>query len=297
MCETWHPQDSAGQFCISRDLQGGIMTAENVLVKRVRRNAWVKVFFGGVGLYFLSLVIMVFTSNPNLFPTVVMIGNFLVPVTYVAFFYERRHLSQLTSPITASVFFYGGLLGVLASAVLEPFLVRPSDPLSVLVIGTIEEGVKIIGVMLIALRRRPMSEVDGLIMGAAVGMGFAALESMGYTFTEFLTSQGSLSATVITMLVRGIMSPFGHGTWTAILASVLFQESPGTHYRLTWRVLLAFVGVVLLHALWDGLSSIIGQIFNTSLAVLIAQTVVGIPGFIILWRRWHRARKQQSGEQ
>ena len=76
-----------------------------------------------------------------------------------------------------------------------------SDPLSVLIVGTIEEGAKIIGVMLIARRRRPVSEVDGLIMGAAVGMGFAALESMGYTFTEFLTSQGSLSATVITMLV------------------------------------------------------------------------------------------------
>ncbi len=269
------------------------MTAEIAFVKKERSIAWIKVFFGGVGLYFISLIVMLFTNNPNLFPTVVLIGNFLVPVTYVAFFYERRHLSQLTSPITASVFFYGGLLGVLASAVLEPFLVRASDPLSVLIVGTIEEGAKIIGVMLIARRRRPVSEVDGLIMGAAVGMGFAALESMGYTFTEFLTSQGSLSATVITMLVRGIMSPFGHGTWTAILASVLFQESLGTRYRVTWRVLLAFVGVVLLHALWDGLTSIIDQIFTSTVAVLIAQAAVGIPGFVILWLRWRRARKQQ----
>ena len=30
------------------------------------------------------------TGNPNLFPTVALLGNFLVPVSYVAFFYERR---------------------------------------------------------------------------------------------------------------------------------------------------------------------------------------------------------------
>jgi RsiW-degrading membrane proteinase PrsW (M82 family) len=269
------------------------MMAEISTTKKLRRNAWIKVFFGGLGVYFLSLIVMIFTNNPNLFPTVVLIGNFLVPVTYVAFFYERRHLSQLDTPITASVFLYGGLLGVLASAILEPFLVRPSDPFSVLIVGVIEEGAKILGVMLIARRRRPVSEVDGLVMGVAAGMGFAALESMGYTFTEFLVSQGSLSATVWIMLIRGILSPFGHGTWTAILASVLFQESTGTRYRVTWRVILAYLGVVLLHALWDGLPPIIGLFFSSNLAVLIAQVTVGILGFIILWLRWRRARRLQ----
>jgi RsiW-degrading membrane proteinase PrsW (M82 family) len=262
--------------------------------KKVSRNAWIKVFFGGMGMYFLSLMVMIFTNNPNLFPTVVLIGSFLVPVTYVAFFYERRHLSQLDMPITASVFFYGGLLGVLASAVLEPFLIRPSDPFSVLIVGVIEEGAKILGVMLIARRRRPISEVDGLIMGAAAGMGFAALESMGYTFTEFLVSQGSLSATVWTMLIRGILSPFGHGTWTAILASVLFQERSGTRYRITRPVILAFLGVVLLHALWDALPPIIDLFFSSNLAVFIGQVIVGIIGFIILWLRWRRARHLQT---
>jgi RsiW-degrading membrane proteinase PrsW (M82 family) len=269
------------------------MMAEISTTKKVRRSAWIKVFFGGLGVYFLSLIVMIFTNNPNLFPTVVLIGNFLVPVTYVAFFYERRHLSQLDTPITASVFLYGGLLGVLASAILEPFLVRPSDPFSVLVVGVIEEGAKILGVMLIARHRRPVSEVDGLIMGAAAGMGFAALESMGYTFTEFLVSQGNLSATVWIMLIRGILSPFGHGTWTAILASVLFQESTGTRYRVTWRIILAYLGVVLLHALWDVLPPIIGQLLSSHLAVLIAQVTVGILGFIILWLRWRRVRHLQ----
>jgi RsiW-degrading membrane proteinase PrsW (M82 family) len=264
--------------------------------KKERRNAWIIVFFAGVGVFLLSLVVMVFTSNPNLFPTVVLIGNFLVPVTYVAFFYERRHLSKLDTPTTASGFLYGGLLGVLASSILEPFLVRPSDPFSVLVVGLIEEGAKILGVILIARRRRPVSEVDGLILGAAAGMGFAALESMGYTFTEFLTSQGSLSATVMTMLIRGVLSPFGHGTWTAILASVLFQPTSGKRFRWLWQVFLAYLGVVLLHALWDGLPPIVGGFFTSNWAVVIAQVFVGLIGFIILWLRWRRARRRQVEE-
>jgi RsiW-degrading membrane proteinase PrsW (M82 family) len=262
--------------------------------KKKRRNAWIIVFFAGVGVFILSLVVMVFTSNTNLFPTVVLIGNLLVPVTYVAFFYERRHLSKLDTPTTASGFLYGGLLGVLASSILEPFLVRPSDPFSVLVVGLIEESAKILGVFLIARRRRPVSEVDGLILGAAAGMGFAALESMGYTFTEFLTSQGSLSATVTIMLIRGVLSPFGHGTWTAILASVLFQPASGKIGRRVGQVLLTFLGVVLLHALWDGLPSLIGTFFNSIWAVILPQVTIGLLGFLWLFFRWRSARRRQD---
>lgn len=273
--------------------QGGDMTHASTYKKVESKNAWIRVFFAGLGVYFLSLFVMIFTSNTNLFPTVVLIGNFLVPVTYIAFFYERRHLSRLDIPTTASVFLYGGFLGVLASAILEPFLVRPSNPFSVLMIGIIEEGVKIAGVMWIVRRRRPVSEVDGLIIGVAAGMGFAALESMGYTFTEFLTSQGSLSATVGTMLLRGILSPFGHGTWTGILASVLFQENTGTRYRITRRVIRAYLFVVVLHALWDGLPPVVDFIFSSSLSVLIAQLTIGVVGFVVLWKRWQRAQQLQ----
>jgi RsiW-degrading membrane proteinase PrsW (M82 family) len=237
---------------------------------------------------------MILTNNPNLFPTVVLIGNFLVPVTYVAFFYERRHLSPLSMPATAFVFFYGGLLGVLASAVLEPIFVRQMDPLSVLTIGIIEEGAKIVGVMLISRRIQAHSEMDGLIMGAAVGMGFAALESMGYTFTVFLVSRGSLSETVFITLLRGFLSPVGHGTWTAILASVLFRERTGIPFRLNGKVIGTFLLVAVLHALWDGLPQILSLFMASPAGIFIAQGIVGGVGLFILWLRWREARRLQT---
>lgn len=260
-------------------------------------GAWVKVLLVGALLYVLSLVIMVLTSNPNLFPTVVMIGNFLMPIAYVAFFYERRHLSQLSLPTTALTFFYGGLLGVLASAILEPIFVRQIDPVSVMMIGLIEEGAKILGVYVIARSRQHDSEMDGLILGVAAGMGFAALESMGYAFTAFLQSNGSLSATVFTTLLRGILSPIGHGTWTAILASVLFRESVGRRFRINGKVIIAYLLVAFLHAAWDAVPTILSKLVSNGLEVLIGQSIIGAAGLFVLWLRWREARRRQIVEQ
>ncbi len=122
--------------------------------------SWWRVLLVGLLLYFVGIFILILSGNPVLFPTVVMLGNFVVPVTYVAFFYDRRHLSQLSMPRTAMSFFYGGVLGVFASALLEPIFVRPSDPASVFVVGLIEEFAKILGVLLIARRLRHDAELD-----------------------------------------------------------------------------------------------------------------------------------------
>src|SRR5574340_27813 len=226
-----------------------------------------------------------------------MIGSFLVPVTYVAFFYERRHLSQLSLPTTALTFFYGGLLGVLASAILEPIFVRKIDPVSVMMIGLIEEGAKILGVYVIARSRQHDSEMDGLILGVAAGMGFAALESMGYAFTAFLQSNGSLSATVFTTLLRGILSPIGHGTWTAILASVLFRESIGRRFRINGKVIVAYLLVAFFHAAWDAVPTILSKLVSNGLEVLIGQSIIGAAGLFVLWLRWREARRRQIVEQ
>jgi RsiW-degrading membrane proteinase PrsW (M82 family) len=267
------------------------------LPKKHGNWAWIKVLLAGIVLFFLSLIIMMLTGNPNLFPTVVMVGNFLVPVTYVAFFYERRQLSQLSLPSTGFTFFYGGLLGVLATSLLEPIFIRSFNMISVLLIGLIEEGAKILGVMAIARRRQHDSEMDGLILGAAAGMGFAALESMGYAFTAFLQSQGSLSATVGTTLLRGVLAPVGHGTWTAILASVLFRESRGNRFNINGKVIAAYLGVALLHGLWDGLPPFIASVFSNGLDALVVEIVIGVTGFIILWLRWREAKRMQITQQ
>jgi RsiW-degrading membrane proteinase PrsW (M82 family) len=257
-------------------------------------NSWWRVFLIGLLFYALVLIALIFTGNPNLFPTLVMIGNFLVPVTYVAFFYDRRHLSRISLPTIAQGFVYGGILGVLAASLLEPFFVRRLDLVTVFIVGLIEEFAKILGVLVIARRRRHDAEMDGLILGVAAGMSFAALESTGYAFTAFLGSGGSLSVTVSVTLLRGILSPLGHGTWTGILASVLFRESEAGRFHLNRKVIGAYLTVSILHGLWDGLPGVVSILLSPGLDVFVGQVVVGAIGLFILWRRWREARRLQE---
>ena len=94
-------------------------------------------------------------------------------------------------------------------------------------------------------------------------------------------------------LLRGILSPIGHGTWTAILVSVLFRESRDGHFHTNLKVLGAYLGVSILHGLWDGLPGAITAFFGSGLDVFIGQALVGIVGLFILWRRWREARRLQ----
>lgn len=257
-------------------------------------HSWWRVLLTGLLLYTVGVMVLILTGNPNLFPTVVMLGNFLVPVTYVAFLYGRRHLSQLSLPTTAMSFFFGGVLGVFAASLLEPIFIRRLDFLTAFVVGLIEEFAKILGVLVIARRRRHDSELDGLILGAAAGMGFAGLESNGYAFTAFLRSGGSLSVTVMVTLLRGLLSPVGHGTWTAILASVLFRESAPGRFHVDRKVVGAYLTVSILHGLWDGLPGAIAALVASGVDVIIGQAVIGAIGLFILWRRWREAVRLQS---
>ena len=272
------------------------MDLETLEVRQRPRSSssWWRVLLTAFLFYVVGVVTLGVTGNPNLFPTVVILGSFMVPVTYVAFFYERRHLSQLTMPTLTMAFVYGGVLGVFAASWLEPLFLSTFGFLISLQIGLIEEFVKILGVLVVARHRRHDSELDGLILGAAAGMGFAALESTGYAFTAFLSSQGNLSDTVVVTLLRGLLSPLGHGTWTAILAAVMFRESRAGHYRINLKVLGAYLTVAILHGLWDGLPNFLAGMVVPSLAIFAGQIVVGALGLAILWRRWHEAVRLQA---
>ncbi len=99
----------------------------------------------GFFFYLATLVALILTRNPVLFPTVVLVGSFMIPVAYVAFFYDRRQQSRLTVPMIARSFIYGGLFGVLAASLLEPLFIRRLDIVTAFVVGLIESSSKFWG--------------------------------------------------------------------------------------------------------------------------------------------------------
>jgi len=254
---------------------------------------WWRVLMTTLLAFSMGIMVMVLTENPILFPTVLMLGTFAVPAAYVAFFYGRRHLSKLAPPTIILGFLYGGVLGVFAAALLEPIFIAQLDFFTMFVVGLIEEFAKILGVLMIARHRRHDAELDGLILGAAAGMGFASMESSGYAFVAFLGSGGNLSLMVGVTLLRGVLSPVGHGTWTAILASVLFRESAAGRFRINGKVMGTYLTVAILHGLWDGLPGVVAAVLSPGLDVFIGQAIIGGISLFILWRRWSEGQRLQ----
>lgn len=232
------------------------------------RRSWLRMFFMGLALWVATVVITYLTGNANLIPTIVLLGSFLVPATFVVWAFEHSHSGEVSGEIVFRTFAVGGVLGVLGASLLETYLLHPSPWLFVGV-GLIEEAVKLGALALLTRHLVHKSTRDGLVLGASVGFGFAAFESAGYALTATLTENGlSLMDLVTTELLRGFVAPFGHGLWTAILGGVLFSRSVREHFMLTRRLLWTYLGVSLLHALWDSMSSI---------AVVITVVVTGEP--------------------
>ncbi len=248
--------------------------SENVLTPPTKNEqrrglSWLHVLFTGIVLFVASTVVMFLTSNPNLFPTVILIGNFLVPVVFVAFLYDHQHLSSFT-PETIALSLSGGLA-----------------------VGLIEEGVKILAVIFLARHMHRVTTMDGLLLGAAVGMGFAAFESTGYAFTAFLLSQGHVGASIAETVLRGLLTPFGHGIWTGILAAVLFRERRNDRFRITGLVIVTYLFVSVLHGLWDGLPSTIYFVLPPGIHIPLVSLVIGVIGIIVFVMLYRRATREE----
>jgi RsiW-degrading membrane proteinase PrsW (M82 family) len=220
-------------------------------------SGWLRLFLAGLGLWTATVVVTFATQNTNLIPAVILLGSFLIPVTFVWYAFGRAD-PVITAQRIFAAFVYGGLLGVLGASIVEAALLRQPTLLGYAGVGLIEEAVKLGALWLLARRLPRYTLRDGMVLGAAVGFGFAAFESAGYAFNALFTSHGlSLLNLVETEALRGILAPFGHGLWTAILGGALFAVAARRgRLRPGGAVLGWYLVVALLHGLWDASRSI-----------------------------------------
>jgi len=206
------------------------------------------------------------TQNSNLVPTLILLGSFLVPFSVVLFSTER--LGGTLSPVQLFLaFFVGGIFGVLGASILESNL--HATPWIYFRVGLIEESVKAAVLLVVGRSVAPKNARQGALLGACVGGGFAAFESAGYAFNSALSSNGiDLGSMLQTEVMRSVMTPVGHVLWTALLGAVVFGAATplSGRYRVTAGVVVAFLGVVVLHGLWDSMGGI---------AALVAVVVTG----------------------
>ena len=254
---------------------------------------WQQIFLIGFLLFAVGLGVLYATQNPVLFPTVVLLGNFLIPITFVVFLYQNRQFSRLPLANVILGFLYGGALAVFLASVLESALITQLTFGTAFSVGLIEELAKILPLFLIARNLKHNVQTNGIILGVAIGMGFAALESTGYSFVAFLESGGSLTLSVGVLVLRGLLSPAAHGAWTGILAGIIFRESRMFSFRIDFWVVLAFLGVSALHGLWNGLSLVLTDFVSPVLSALVITFLIGGISLALLAFLWQEAKRRQ----
>jgi RsiW-degrading membrane proteinase PrsW (M82 family) len=272
---------------------------------RLLRRYWLQIFASGLFLLFLVERTLVATGDPNYVPSAILLGAFLVPVTFTTYLYERLPDWEVPLPPLAICFVWGGVLGTVVAGTLEYDVMKSLGFLPKLGIGVIEEGAKLILPLLFYVLGRYRSEAAGILLGVATAMGFAALETMGYGFTSLLLSKGNLGVLDGVLLVRGLMSPAGHAAWTGLVCAVLWRERlKAGHATFNWRVGGAFATAVILHALWDSFASMRSATFASFLSIHLVSLLIALVSLTLLIRRvreacddrgWRSAGGAESG--
>lgn len=291
---------------------------------RVRRAAWRSWFVAGLVLWVASAVVTYWTENPTLLPTVILLGSFLVPTTFVLWAFETRAGSSLSPTLVLKAFVVGGVLGVLLASVLETALLTGGRPLLMYAgVGLIEEAAKLAALWWVAREITRHTRRDGMILGAAVGFGFAAFETAGYAFNALVTLDGyDLRALLEIEVLRSVLSPVGHGLWTAVLGGALFASAQATgRFRISRELVLTYLAMSGLHALWDmagGLAAVFTWVFTASewqtsllqagrlptpteqqvhlsgVLTWLILTGVAVWGVWVLGRRWQAAKDEDA---
>lgn len=229
-------------------------------------------------------------GNVNALPGMIVVGSFTVPLSTMILFLEVNAWRNVSLYKIIQTFLVGGCASLVATLAL--FSVVGSHDLNfigAIVTGVVEEAGKAVIVYWFLSKMRRLSILNGLLVGASVGAGFAAFESAGYALQPVLAffqnagyyaaygrqldASAMMDAINQSIVIRGFLAPGGHVTWAAISGAALViagkaQGRISTSLFTDRRFLRLFFIPVILHALWDSpLSNIFSSIYLVPLAL------------------------------
>lgn len=208
----------------------------------------------------VASVIMVLTTNSNtiaLLPGMLFACSFTVPLACLVFVFELNILRNMSMTRVVGALLLGGFLSLFVTTLLNSFESNTTGMerwIGASIAGPVEETAKLIAALFfLGLSSRFGWTLNGLLVGAAVGAGFAGFETAGYGLAGLLTS--GFDATIRVLILRGILAPFMHVIWTACVVGALCRVRAGQSLRidhfLDWRFLRIFLLVVVLHMVWN----------------------------------------------
>lgn len=202
-------------------------------------------------------------QNPNALPGLIVVGSFTVPLTTLILFLELNAWRNVSLYEVIKTFLVGGCASLVATLFLFSFFgAHELDFFGAFLTGFIEEIGKAVIVYYFLRRLGKLSILSGLLIGAAVGAGFAAFESAGYAMNYLF--QGGWNVMMNVIFLRGFLTPGGHVVWAAISGAGLViaakaHSEISTSLFFDAKFLRLFIIPVVLHGIWDSPLSAIGS--------------------------------------
>ena len=223
-----------------------------------------------IGIIFLLLSNLNFKMGyPAGFFAMSILGSLLVPLSIVVFYWELNIPRDIPMYKVLMIFFIGGMLSLIFTGFL------PSVDRAYLAPLTEEPG-KIIALALFLYMMDCKYIFSGLLLGAAVGAGFAAFEDIGYVINSGIESVPELLSKVniksrddlITLLwiamtkgsedtffLRSISTIGGHVTWAAVEGGALMwakgRERLQLKHFFSPKFLIYVAATMALHFAWN----------------------------------------------
>lgn len=192
-------------------------------------------------------------ENANLIPGLILTGSFAVPIATLFLFFELNIRRNVPLWQVMRLVLFGGILSLFVALVLFENTDFLEKSLGASVAGIVEEPAKLATLLFLMKGKRKFSYIlNGLLLGAAVGCGFAAFESAGYALRFGLLNIRDM---IDIIQLRGLLSPFSHIIWTAVAGAAMWRVKRGGAFSIQLckqrEFYMPFGIVVACHAFWN----------------------------------------------
>lgn len=241
------------------------------------QKPWLFAYAGIFGVAFIVLLFVLQTAGGQstiyLMP-LMFVGSFIIPLVVVLMMWEMNIPRNIPIYSVLGMILVGGALSLIFTFLvhsipsLDPIFAKGAQWAALS-----EEPAKLLAICIFMRKPKRSYVLNGILIGAAVGAGFAAIETMDYAFfrqenmilqLEYTVAQMGmqidLSAKLpelrnANLLMRGILAPGGHVVWAALYGGALAlakgaEPLKPRHFTHKW-FLVCFACAFALHYLWN----------------------------------------------
>lgn len=211
-----------------------------------------RVFFLFAATFLGLLALLRVFENILAYPGIIFIGALTVPFSLLIFFWELNAPRNINIFDVTKIFFFGGVSSLLITMILSRIIVVGEvDYYGAILIGVIEESAKFIVVAYFLRGSKRKFILNGLLLGAAVGAGFAVFETAGYEFAYGL----QIPILMRIIYTRGVLAFGGHIVWAAMAGAALVMVKEDNRLKIKHIINIKFLKyfalIIGLHAIWN----------------------------------------------